>query len=159
MNRVLPAVLLLALSAPAFGQTVDSQGAAELSQNFSRYVGTQAIDEGVVTVSVEGDTYRIAIDFKSLSELLPKQDFLKFDFTPLAFMVKPRGDGEGRLEDFSPSGSFEMSGPEGPQSAQLSVKGGTFAGIYDPELGVFTSATSSMDSMTMSSLIPSNKRR
>ena len=33
----------------------------------------------------------------------------------------------------------------------MSVKGGKFAGVYDPELAAFTSATSSMDGMTMTS--------
>lgn len=47
MNRALPFVFLLALSAPAFGQTVDSQGAKQLSDDLSRYVGKQAIDKGI----------------------------------------------------------------------------------------------------------------
>ena len=152
MKRVLPAVFILALNAPAFGQTVDSQGAAELSQNLSRYVGAQAVEKGIVAVSAEGDAYRVAIDFKPLVELLPKQEVLKFDFAPLAFVVKPRGDGGWDVSsDFSMSGSFEVSGPQGPQSTQLSIKGGKFAGVYVPELAAFTSATSSMDGMTMSS--------
>lgn len=152
MKRFLPAVFILALGAPAFGQTIDSQGAAELSQNLSRYVGTQAIDKGVVAVSAEGDAYKVAIDFKPLVELIPKQEVLKFDFAPLAFLVKPRGDGEWDVSaDLSLNGSFEVSGPEGPQSMQMSIKGGTFAGVYNPELAAFMSATSSMDSMTMTS--------
>ena len=42
MNRALPAFFVLAFSAPALGQTVDSEGAKQLSENLSRYVGSQA---------------------------------------------------------------------------------------------------------------------
>ena len=93
-------------------------------QNLSRYVGTQAIDKGIVAVSAEGDAYRIAFDFKPLVDLLPKQEVLKFDFAPLAFMTKPRGDGGWDVSaDLSLSGSFEVSGPEGPQSMQIVGQG------------------------------------
>lgn len=152
MNRVLPFVFLLALSAPASGQTVDGEGAKQLSENLSRYVGSQAIDSGFLKVSVEGDAYKLAVDFKPVVDLLATQHSFKFDFSPYAFLVKPSSDGTWDVSaDISPSGSFEFKGPEGPQSMQFSVEGGKFAGVYDPELAIFASATSSMAGMTMNS--------
>ncbi|RWQ41780.1 MAG: hypothetical protein EOS82_31330, partial [Mesorhizobium sp.] len=70
MNRVLPAVFVLALSAPAFGQIVDGEGAKQLSENLSRYFGSKAIDSGFLKVSVEGDAYKLAVDFKPVVDLL-----------------------------------------------------------------------------------------
>ena len=85
----------LPFSAPALGQTVDSQGAKQLSDDLSRYVGKQAIDEGILKVSVEGDAYKITFDLKAIAAELPKQDLPKFDFPPYTLVVKPRGDGSG----------------------------------------------------------------
>ncbi|MER9074450.1 hypothetical protein NKH80_16790 [Mesorhizobium sp. M0904] len=152
VNRVLPVVFVLALSAPAFGQTVDEQGAKQLSENLARYVGSQAIDKGVVKVSLEGDAYKIAFDFKALAGMLPKQNFAKFNLAPYALLAKPRRDGKWDVSaDMSTSASFEVEGPQGPQSTQLSIAGGKFAGVYDPELAAFASATTSMTGMTMDS--------
>lgn len=152
MNRALPFAFLLALSAPAFGQTVDSQGATHLSENLSRYVGKQAVDKGVLKVSVEGDAYKIAFDFKALAAMFPDQKLLKFDFAPYALMVKPRSDGSWDVSaDFSQSASFEFNGPEGLQSTQFSIKDGKGSGVYDPNLAAFTSGASSMAGMTMTS--------
>ncbi|QPC92707.1 hypothetical protein [Mesorhizobium sp. INR15] len=152
MNRALPFVFLLALSAPAFGQTVNAPGAKQLSDDLSRYVGKQALDKGVLKVSVEGDAYKIAFDFKALAGALPEQKLLKFDFAPLALLVKPRSDGSWDVSmDFSQDASFEFNGPEGLQSTQFSIKDGKGAGVYDPNLAAFTSATSSMAGMTMAS--------
>lgn len=152
MNRALPFVFLLALSAPAFGQTVDGQGAVQLSENLSHYVGKQAIDKGVLKVSVEGGAYKIVFDFKALAGALPDQKLLKFDFAPYALLVKPRSDGSWDVSmDFSQSASFEFNGPEGLQSTQFSIKDGKGSGVYDPNLAAFTSATSSMAGMTMTS--------
>ncbi|ESY74579.1 hypothetical protein NKH57_26935 [Mesorhizobium sp. M1050] len=152
MNRALPFVFLLALSAPAFGQTVDSQGAKQLSGDLSRYVGKQAIDKGIVKVSLEGDAYKILFDFKALAASFPDQKLVKFDFAPYALMVKPRSDGSWDVSmDFSQNASFEFNGPEGLQSTQLSIKDGKGTGVYDPNLAAFTSGTSSIAGMTMAS--------
>jgi len=152
VNRALPFVFLLALSAPAFGQTVDSQGAKQLSDDLSRYVGKQAIDKGILKVSLEGDAYKIVFDFKALAGSFPDQKLVKLDFAPYALMVKPRSDGSWDVSmDFSQSASFEFNGPEGLQSTQFSIKDGKGSGVYDPALAAFTSGTSSMAGMTMAS--------
>ncbi|MFD2056388.1 hypothetical protein ACFSQT_25935 [Mesorhizobium calcicola] len=152
MNRALPFVFLVALSAPAFGQTVDNQGAKQLSEDLSRYVGKKALDKGILKVSFEGDAYKIAFDFKALAESLPDQKLLKLDVVPYALMVRPRSDGSWDVSmDFSQSASFEFNGPEGLQSTQFSIKDGKGSGVYDPNLAAFTSGTSSMAGMTMAS--------
>jgi hypothetical protein len=152
VNRVLPAVFVLALSAPAFGQAVDGEGAKQLSENLSRYVGSKAIDSGLLKVSVEGDAYKLAVDFKPVVDLLAAHHSFKFDFSPYAFLVKPSSNGTWDVSaDLSPSGSFEFNGPEGPQSMQFSITDGKFSGVYDPERAAFTSAKQSVAGMTMNS--------
>ncbi len=155
MNRALPFAFFLALSAPAFGQTVDSQGAKQLSDDLSRYVGKQAIDKGILKISAEGDAYKIVFDFKALAAVLPDQKLLKLDFAPYALLVKPRGDGGWDVSsDFSTSGSVEVNDPDGQRSAQIAIKDGKFTGVYDSELAAFTSGGSSITGMTMTSRMP-----
>nr|WP_244420853.1 hypothetical protein [Mesorhizobium japonicum] len=142
----------LLFSAPAFGQAVDSQGAKQLSDDLSRYVGKQAFDKGILKVSVEGGAYKIAFDVKALAATFPEQGKVKLDFAPYALLVKPRSDGTWDVSiDFSQSGSFEFTGPEGLQSTQFSIKDGKGSGVYDPNLAAFISGTSSLAGMTMAS--------
>ncbi|TPL51707.1 hypothetical protein [Mesorhizobium sp. B2-4-6] len=152
MKRILPLAFALALGAPAFAQTVDNQGAKELSDNLARYFGKQAFDKGVLKVSVEGDAYKIAFDVKSLVNALPEQKLLKFDMAPYALMVKPRSDGSWDVSsNFSQGASFEFDGPEGRQSMEFTIKDGKLTSVYDPALAAFTNATSSLAGMTMTS--------
>ena len=153
VNRMLPiAFTALLLSAPAFGQTVDSKGAKQLSDDLSRYVGKQALDKGILKVSVEGDAYKVTLDIKALAATFPEQGKVKLDFAPYAVLVKPRSDGTWDVSmDFSQSGSFEFNGPEGLQSTQFSIKDGKGSGVYDPNLAAFISGASSLAGMTMAS--------
>jgi hypothetical protein len=155
VKRVFPFVLVLAVSAPAWAQTVDNRGAKQLSDDLSRYVGKQALDEGILKVSVDGDAYRITFDLKALAAKVPKQDLSKFDFPPYTLLIKPRGDGNWDVSsDFSTSGSFEVSNPDGQASAQIAIKDGKFRGVYDPELAAFINGASSIAGMTMASRMP-----
>lgn len=152
MKRILPLAFALVLSVPAFAQTVDNQGAKELSDNLARYFGKQAFDKGVLKVSVEGDAYKIALDIKALVNALPEQKLLKFDMAPYALRVKPRSDGSWDVSsNFSQGASFEFDGPQGRQSMDFTIKDGKLTSVYDPALAAFTNATSSLAGMTMTS--------
>ncbi|AZO38020.1 MAG: hypothetical protein EOS81_35590 [Mesorhizobium sp.] len=152
MKRILPLAFALAISAPAFAQTVDNQGAKQLSDDLARYFGKQAFDKGVLKVSVEGDAYKIALDIKALVNAVPEQKLLKFDMAPYALMVKPRSDGSWDVSsNFSQGASFEFEGPEGRQSMEFTIKDGKLTSVYDPALAAFTNATSSLAGMTMTS--------
>ncbi|MER9600088.1 MULTISPECIES: hypothetical protein [unclassified Mesorhizobium] len=155
MKRVLPFVLLLACSAPAFGQAVDSQGAKQLSDDLAHYFGKKLFDIGFVKISVDGDAYKLAFDFKPVTDLMAKQQAFKFDITPYFMLVKPRKDGHWDVSaDVSPKGSIDFGGPEGPQHIDFSVSDNKFTGVYDPDLAAFASATGSMAGMTMTTREP-----
>lgn len=155
MKRVLPAVLGFALVAPAWGQTVDNRGAKQLSDELSRYVGKQVLNEGILKVSVVGDAYKITFDLKAIAAGLLKQDPPKFDFPPYTLLVKPRGDRNWDVSsDFSTSGSIQVDDPNGQTSAQIVIKDGKFTGVYDPELAAFAEGASSIAGMTVTSRMP-----
>ncbi|MER9892975.1 hypothetical protein NKJ40_12920 [Mesorhizobium sp. M0119] len=150
MKRVLPLVLLLACSAPAFGQAVDRQGAKQLSDDLAHYIGKKPFDIGFVKISVEGDAYKIAFDFKPVTDLLAKQQSFKLDSTPYFVLAKPRKDGQWDVSvDVSPKGSVDFVGPEGPQHIDFSISNNKFTGIYDPDLAAFVNASGSTSGVTM----------
>ena len=155
MRRILTTVSALAICAPAFAQGIDSQGAAQLQKDVARYIGNQAFEKGVIKVEPEGDAYQLTIDFKSLVNALPKQDFVKFDVPAYVLAVKPRTDGAWDVSSALPSkGTFEVKTPDGQQNTAIEIKDGKFSGVYDAALATFTSMTSSMAGMTMASKDP-----
>lgn len=150
MKRILPLVFAVAFSAPAFAQAVDSQGAKKLTDDLAHYFGRQVFDMGFVKISVDGDAYKLAFDFKPIAALLAKEQSFKFDFSPYSMQAKPRKDGQWDVSlNTSINGSFDFTGPQGPQHIDFLVSNNKFAGVYDPSLAAFASATASMDAMTM----------
>ncbi|MER8963926.1 hypothetical protein NKI24_34705 [Mesorhizobium sp. M0701] len=151
VNRVLPVVFVLALSAPAFGQAVDRQGAKQLSDDLAHYIGKKLFDIGFVKISVDGDAYKLAFDFKPVTDLMAKQQAFKFDVTPYFVLAKPRKDGHWDVSaDVSPKGSVDFVGPEGPQHIDFSISNNKFTAIYDPDLAAFVNASGSTSGVTMS---------
>ncbi|CCV14203.1 hypothetical protein [Mesorhizobium sp. STM 4661] len=152
MKLVLPFVLLLAFGTPAWGQAVDSQGAKQLSDDLSRYIGKKALDSGILKISADGDAYRIAFDFNALIRANPSKDSLTFNLAPFAMLVKPRSDGSWSVSsDLAPNAFVDVEGPHG---VRFSVSGSAFSGIYDPGLAVFTSGAGSMAGMQVTSRDP-----
>ena len=153
MRQLLPIVSCLFLSTPVFAQTVDADGAQRLTDDLARYVGQGAFTSNVVSVTVEGSAYRIAVDFKALVGLASAMDpGVKLDITPLAVLAKPLPDGNWEVaSDSVPGGSFEFDGPQGHQSMNWSVADARFSGIYDPALATFRSMSGSLGGMTMAS--------
>ena len=158
MRYILPIVSVLALGVPAFGQTVDSQGASRLTEALSRYVTSDAFGKGVLAVTVDGDAYKITVDFTALAALMPKQDLAKFEIGAYSFKVKPRGDGKWDVAgDLIPNGSLEANGPDGLQKMQWTVVDGKFEAVYDPELAAFVSGSGSQTGLTMRSSDPKSQ--
>ncbi|WP_315928114.1 hypothetical protein [Mesorhizobium sp. SP-1A] len=150
MSRLLSAVLLMSLASPALAQTVDEKGAAELSGNFARYIGKQAIERKLVAVVAKGDAYDVTIDVQALLGLLPEQKLLKSDFPPFTVKVKPRADGNWDVSGAFPSrGAFEVKDENASRSTQFAIKDGKFEGVYDAGLASFLSAASSLAGASM----------
>ena len=149
MRRILPILSIVAFGSPAFAQAVDAQGATALSETLTRYVGKAAFDKGIVKIAPDGDAYRLALDFKALVNLFPKQDVVTFDVSPYALKVKPATGGSWQVEGpLFPDGWFEVSEPA-RQRMQWTTSGGTFSGVFDPEIATFSSATGSYTSIRL----------
>ena len=144
MRSMCPTLLIVVLSTAASAQTIDVQGAAQLSESLSHYISQAAFDKSIVKIVPDGDAYRIDLDFKALATLVPPQVPMKFEVAPFALRVKPRPDGTWQVDGpLMPDGWFEAG--EGPEQLRLqwAVTDGKATGIYDPELAALASATAS----------------
>ena len=142
MRRVLPVLTAAAFCAPAHAQTIDGQGAAQLSETLAHYVSKTAFDKGIVKVATDGDAYKIAVDFKALAALFPIRDGIRVDIAPYAMRVKPRADGKWQVDgDIFPNGLVEVSNLPDKMHVEWSITDGKMTGVYDPELATFASAS------------------
>lgn len=156
MRHLFPLVPMLALATPAMAQTIDDQGAAALRDSLARYVGQTAFEKGVLKVGIDGDAYKLEVDLKSLTALLPVEAGVSVDFSPYVLRVKPRADGSwDAASDLTLSGSFDVKLPDGAsQRTELTVSDGKFSGVFDPALATFSTASGSYASMKVVSTDP-----
>lgn len=146
---------LVAFSAPAFAQTVDSQGAVRLTESLARYVGKAAFDKGILKIDADGDAYRIDFDFKPLVAMVPATVPFKIDIAPYALKVRPLSETTWQVDGpLLPGGSFEVSQPAVRLRVEWSVTDGKMAGVYDTELAAFSSATASYASIKLHTETP-----
>ena len=144
MRRILPILTVVAFSSPAFAQTVDAQGAAQLGETLSRYVGKTAFDKGIVKVAPDGDAYKIDFDFNHIASLFPPQGIVKYEVAPYGLRAKPLADGTWQIDGaLFPDGWVEINEPPVKQRFQWTVSDGKWSGIFDPEIRAVTSATGS----------------
>lgn len=142
---------LLALT-PASAQTVDANGAKELSATLSKYFGKTALEKKVLSVKPEGDSYKITFSTAKLLEILPKQELFKGDFGEYSFLTKPLADGSWDVSSKTTvNGSVEINAPTGKESFKWSIDNMDLRGVFDPKIGTFSKATSTYDGFKMSS--------
>ncbi len=142
---------LLALT-PASAQTVDANGAKELSATLSKYFGTTAFKKKILSVKPEGDSYKITFSTTKLLEILPKQELFKGDFGEYSFLTKPLADGSWDVSSKnSVNGSVEINAPTGKESTKWSIDNMEFRGVFDPKIAAFSSGTATYDGFKMSS--------
>lgn len=157
MRHTLPILLVLSAT-PAFAQTVDTAGADALKTNLSRYLGTTAFDKGVVAIAVDGDAYKVDVDFGKLVALFPAQDAFKLEVDPYVLRLKPRADGTWDVAgDLAPDGKVEFTVDGKSQSSEWSLADDSFEGVYDPALAGFSAAEGRNGVMSMTSTDPTSK--
>jgi hypothetical protein len=150
VRYALPALAAVLLSSPAVAQTVDAQGATQLTETLSRYLSKDAFGKGILKVSPDGDAYKIDFDFKALASLAPDLTAFKFEVSPYSVRVKPQADGTWQVDGaLFPNGWFESTLPGQQMRADWSVTDGKMSGIFDPALSAFSTAMGRFAGMTM----------
>ncbi|PWV97072.1 hypothetical protein [Phyllobacterium myrsinacearum] len=151
MRKLFLISCVMALSAPAFAQTIDAKGADELANTLSKYVGKTALKNGILKVAPEADGYRITFSTDAFLKAMPKQDLLKGSLGEYSILTKPLADGTWNVTSGNmPSAAFEVSGPKGPESFQWSVDDGSWTGLFDPKIGTFSTSTFAYDAFKLS---------
>ncbi|SDP76388.1 hypothetical protein [Phyllobacterium sp. OV277] len=147
MRKLLLISCVMALSSPAFAQTIDAKGADQLANTLSKYVGKTAIKKGILKVTPEGDAYRIVFNTDAFLKALPKQDAFKLSLTDYSILSKPLADGTWDVSSTAfPAVSVEFTGPTGPQVMDWASEGFKLNGLYDPKINTFSKSTFSFDS-------------
>lgn len=156
MRHTLPILLVLSAT-PAFAQTVDTAGADALKGSLSRYLGSTVFDKGVVAIAVDGDAYKVDVDFGKLVSLFPAQDALKLEVEPYVLRLKPRADATWDVAgDLAPNGRIEFKADGATQSSTWQIADDSFSGVYDPALAGFSAAEGKNGVMTMLSSDPAS---
>jgi hypothetical protein len=154
LRYVLPLVCLLA-APPAYAQAVDAAGADQITANLSRYLGSTVFEKGVVKVAVDGDAYKLEVDFDQLLSLFSAEDTLKLDFDPYVLRLKPRPDATWDVTgDMAPNGSWEATSEQGPVTGAITIADDSFSGIYDPSMAYFPVANGKFGAFSMTSSSP-----
>jgi hypothetical protein len=142
--RALLPILFIAIATPAAAQSVDATGATRLGETLAHYVGTGALEKGIVKVAPDGEAYRIDFDLNRIASLFPPQDTFKYELSPYGLRVMPLADGTWQVDGaLSPDGWVEIGQPPMKQRVQWTVKDGKMSGVFDPALRAFSSATGS----------------
>lgn len=156
MRHALPVLLVLSAT-PAFAQTVDPAGADALKGSLSRYLGSTVFDKGVVAITVDGDAYKVDVDFGKLVSLFPAQDVVKLEVEPYVLRLKPRADATWDIAgDLAPDGRIEFKAEGTTQSSAWKFADDTFSGVYDPALAGFSAAEGKNGVMSMLSSDPTS---
>ncbi len=151
MRKLILISCVMALSTPAFAQTIDAKGADELANTLSKYVGKTALSNGILKVTPEADGYRVTFSTDAFLKTMPKQDLLKGSLGDYSILTKPLADGTWNVSSGNiPAAAFDVSGPKGPESFHWSVDGGSWTGLFDPKIGTFSTSTFAYDAFKLS---------
>ncbi|MBL8580017.1 MAG: hypothetical protein JNK47_22665 [Mesorhizobium sp.] len=157
MRHTLPILLVLS-STPAFAQAADSAGAEALQANLARYMGTTIFDKGVITIGLDGDAYKVDVDFGKLMTLFPAQDSFKLEVDPYVLRLRPRADSTWDVAgDMLPDGKIAIKADNTTSSTEWTSADDSFEGVYDPRLAGFAVAEGRNGEMTMISTDPTSQ--
>lgn len=134
-------VSFLALGTAAFAAPATPEGAARLTSSFQTYFTTTP---GVVTVTPQGETYALKLDFAPLAAQIPA-DKAKVEVSALTYELTDNGDGTwGVTEDQSLNATIDI-----PGVSRTSYTFGklTSEGVWDEKLGAFSSQKAEVTDM------------
>ena len=131
-------VILSGSSLPALSAAT-AEGASQLTSTLQTYLGN---DPGVVTVTVDGDSYLARIDFAPHFAKI-KDPKVAVSLSPLELKITGQGGGKWQVEqDQALSFAFKVENAIDLKGSANSIKG---SGIFDEALSGFSSYSSDMD--------------
>jgi hypothetical protein len=149
-------IVLGLLAAPsALADTATDDGAKQLRDGVSTFLGHSAFDQGVVRIEPAGEAYRATIDFQRLADLVKRSDGGNIAIRPWTLLLTPIDNGDWKCvtDDFP---TIDLDIPTDADRFTLSVRvnGFHFEGEFSPKLAVFISSVMRSDSLDMKAHIP-----
>jgi len=134
--------LLASISGPAFAAATPEE-AQRLTEVFQAYLGKE---QGVVTVTPDGDSYRARFDATPLFAKI-KEPGVSVSLTPIEWVITPQGGGKWQVDQNQPL-AFEMkSGADAAMKVEAGLVKGT--GVFDEALGGFSSSSSQISRLSL----------
>jgi hypothetical protein len=137
IRTLLPPLLIVAATSPAWASSATSDGARRLEQSYADYLTHAVIDKGVVSVTPDGDDYVVAWDLeKGIALLGADPGALKA--ARFSYRLTPTGDGAWRLAaDAFPTLTIDAPTDAGRMTGTFELRGFGLQGAYDPSQGDF----------------------
>ncbi len=143
MRRAIAALLILA-AGPALAEPATSGGAISLEQAFRRYLGPLP---GVVTVTPEGESYRVRLDLAPFAAVLPPGQG-SVSVSPFEFVLTDQGGGRWQVEDDQPV-ALHVDIP-GAFKLDVAVEQGHWSGTFDTALMALAESHVELNGLTLS---------
>lgn len=138
MIAFLGILILGASAAPAV--TIDDQGAQAIRDALAAYFGRTVFDETILSITPQGDAYRIAFDWNAAVAAVSVPG-LSLQAEPWVMRAAPAADGAWDLStDGAPAFAVNWTGPTGPQTMEVKAGENHYVCTFDPALGLCRTA-------------------
>ena len=143
VSKSLSAVILLVAASHCAMAAPSPEEAKRLTDVFQAYVGAKP---GMVTVTPDGDGYKVNIDLKAAMGTIDKSQG-SFEMSPFEFTLKDLTGGKWQVDR---QGPLELKANV-PNSLNLAVKTDNYVltGVFDEALGTFSKASSKATALNM----------
>ena len=146
-RRLLPILILCGMSAGARAAPATARGAHDIEQTYAAYLGHAVIDEGIVSVAPDGDSYVVTWNLQKAVELAAPPPG-ELDIGALTYRLTPGPGGAWTLKgEHFPKIAFEGRADKGQASGALDLGGFQVEGVYDPALSEFLRSTTSVETL------------
>ena len=139
---------LMCLPFAAHAEPATPEGAKAIEQSYAAYLTAEVTQKGLVTVTPDGDSYRVRWDLQKIADSGgDASDALTIE--PLEYRLTPQANGGWTLRsDHFPRISFHHSTEKDNSAASLDLSGYSLESVYDPTQTEFLRSKASADKVT-----------
>ncbi len=134
-----------ALIAAAQAAPATDEGARGIENSFSTYIGKAAVEQKLISVKPQGESYRISLDFeKMVASAKAPQYSLKM--APWDIVVTEQADGNWAVKSEAfPEIALKVPGADGGLEESIKYTNYKFEGVFNPKLMAWLSGKASHD--------------
>lgn len=144
----LPALLLIAASAPSLAAPATSEGAKAIEQGYVDYFSKAVVEKGIVSVAPKGEDYVVTLDLQKALDLLtsPAQGGLRIE--RFSYTLTPGAAGSWTAKaDRLPSVAFDAPTEKGRVTGTVDLNGFHLDAAFDAAAATFLHAFAGADAL------------